>query len=247
MTDRHPTIEEILADAQELERQQPMLSRIHLVMPFVIVVGVFAVLGFLGVADQYTIAGLAALPVGKFIILSGAVGENPLNQWKLAVMVVAMDTWVAYVLAYNLHRVYRIPRVGPWLHDVQNYCRYWLHEMPWIRRWAITGVTLFVIFPLSGTGAPGGALLGRIVGLRPRVTLLAVFTGSVIGCGIMAAFAVPLETVFHGLTGEWWFKASGIAILVILLLILWRLGVRVSRAAQRFARSNTQQGDGGGR
>jgi hypothetical protein len=241
LTDNHPTIEEILADARELELQQPMLSRVHSILPFLIFVGIFVVLGFLGVAGRFFLAGLAALPVGKFIILTGAVGDNPLNQWQLAAMVVAMDTWVAYVLAYNLHHVYSIPRVGPWLHDVQNYCRYWLHEMPWIRRWAITGVTLFVIFPLSGTGAPGGALLGRIVGLRARVTLMAVFAGSVIGCGIMAAFAVPLETVFHDIAGEWWFKASGIAILAILLFVLWRIGLRVSRAAQRFARSEVQR------
>jgi len=246
LTDHHPTIEEILAEARALELQQPMLSRVHLVLPFLIIVGAYVVLGFLGVAGRFTVAGLAALPVGKFIILAGAVGEMPLNQWQLAAMVVAMDTWVAYVLAYNLHHVYKIPRVGPWLHDVQNYCRYWLHEMPWIRRWAITGVALFVMFPLSGTGAPGGALLGRIVGLRPRVTLMAVFAGSLIGCGIMAAFALPLEHVFHGVAGEWWFKASGVAILVILLFVLWRIGLRVSRAARQFARSELQRTESGG-
>jgi len=237
LTDQHPTIEEILADAERLERQQPMLSRIHLVLPFLIIIGVYVLLVWLDAWQKFTAAGLAALPVGKFIILFGAVGDIPLNQWQLAAMVIAMDTWVAYVLAYNLHHVYRIPKVGPWLHDVQNYCRYWLHEMPWIRRWAITGVMLFVMFPLSGTGAPGGALLGRIVGLRPRVTLLAVFTGSLLGCGIMAAFAQQLEPVFHDVAGEWWFKASGIAILAILLFVLWRLGARVSRAARRFAES----------
>lgn len=188
-------------------------------------------------------AGLAALPVGKFIILTGAVGDNPLNQWQLAGMVVLMDTWVAYVLAYNLAYVYQIPRVGPWLHGIQNYCRYWLHEAPWIRRWAITGVVLFVTFPLSGTGAPAGAILGRIVGLRPRITLLAVFGGSVVGCGIMAAFAGKLESVFRDVRDEWWFTAIGISILAILLFALWRIGVRVSRAAERFAQTESQAGD----
>ncbi|MHC4449900.1 MAG: small multi-drug export protein [Planctomycetota bacterium] len=242
MTDQ-PTIEEILAEAEELERQQPMLSRIHLVMPILIIIGLYVVLGVLGLADAFSLAGLAALPVGKFIILTGAVADNPLNQWQLALMVICMDTWVAYVLAYNLQYVYKIPRVGPWLHDITNYCRYWLHEAPWIRRWAITGVMLFVMFPLSGTGAPGGAILGRILGLRARVTLLAVFCGSVIGCGIMAMFAGRLEVVFHGLQGEWWFKASGIAILAMLLFALWRIGVRVSRAAEAFAQSEAQGGE----
>jgi uncharacterized membrane protein len=241
LTDQ-PTIEEILAEAEELERQQPVLSRIHLFMPFLIVIGIYILLGIVGLAGTFTVAGLTALPLGKFIILTGAVDDNPLNQWQLALMVICMDTFVAYVLAYNLQYVYKIPRVGPWLHDITNYCRYWLNEAPWIRRWAITGVMLFVMFPLSGTGAPGGAILGRIVGLRPRVTLMAVFAGSVLGCGIMAAFAVKLELLFHGIQGEWWFKASGIAILAILLFVLWRLGVRISRAAEAFAQAEAQGG-----
>lgn len=244
MTETTPTIEEILAEAEDLAKQQPVLGRIHLYLPFLIIVGAWTVLWFYGVADQYTVAALAALPIGKFIILTGAVDDNPfgLNQWQLASMVIFMDTWVAYVLAYNLHRVYKIPRVGPWLHDVQNYCRYWLHENPWIRRWAITGVMMFVMFPLSGTGAPGGALLGRIIGLRPRVTLTAIFIGSCIGCGIMAAFALKIEYFFHGVQDTWWFKAIGISIIVILLVVLWRLGAKISRAARQYAQSEANGG-----
>jgi len=244
LTDRHPTIDEIMAEARRLERQQPVMSWLHLVLPLLIVISIYTVLWWFGVVRRFTAAGLVALPLGKFIILTGSVRDNPfgLTQWQLALMVVAMDTWVAYVLAYNLHHIYRIPRVGPWIHDIQNYCRYWLHEMRWIRRWAITGVMLFVMFPLSGTGAPGGALLGRIVGLRPRVTLLAVFSGSVLGCSIMAAFADRLERIFHPIQGEWWFHAIGVGIVGILLLILWRLGVRISRAAERFAQTEAQGG-----
>lgn len=237
----HPSIEQILAEAEEMDRKRPVLGRIHLITPILIVIGLYVLLAFLGKADTYTVAGLAALPVGKFIVLSGAVEGNPLSQWELALLVVVMDTWVAYVLAYNLHHLYKVPRLGPWLHNVQNYCRYWLHEYPLMRRWAITGVVLFVVIPLSGTGAPGGALLGRIVGLRPRTILAAVFTGSVLGCGVMVAFAEQISDSFAHLQGEWWFQAIGIGIVVILLIVLWRLGVHISRAASRFA--DAQAGD----
>ena len=241
---QHPSIEQILAEAEELDRKQPILGRIHLIAPILIVIGLYVFLAILGKAGMYTVAGLAALPVGKFIVLAGAVKGIELNQWQLALLVIFMDTWVAYVLAYNLHHLYKVPRLGPWLHNVQNYCRYWLHEYPLMRRWAITGVVLFVVVPLSGTGAPGGAILGRIVGLRPRTILAAVFTGSVIGCGIMVLFAAQISSSFAEVQGEWWFRAIGIGILVILLIVLWRLGVHISRAANRFADAQTNQGRG---
>jgi uncharacterized membrane protein len=233
-------MEQILADAEELDRAQPMLGRIHLITPILIVIGLYVVLGYLDVWDKFTLAGLAALPLGKFIVLGGAA-DIGLNQWELALMVVFMDTWAAYVLAYNLHHLYKVPRLGPWLHNVQNYCRYWLHEYPLMRRWAITGVVLFVVVPLSGTGAPGGALLGRIVGLRPRTILAAVFTGSILGCGIMVAFAAQISSSFAEVQGEWWFRAIGISILAILLIVLWRLGVHISRAANQFAVTQTER------
>ena len=99
---------------------------------------------------------------------------------------------------------------------------------------------LFVVVPLSGTGAPGGALLGRIVGLRPRTILAAVFTGSLIGCGIMVAFASQISHSFAEVQGEWWFRAIGFGILAILLIVLWRLGAHISRAANQFAEAQTK-------
>ena len=246
LTQGQPSIEQILEEARENERRQPFKSLLHSLLPFLIIIAVYVFLGLIGKAGTFTVFGLTALPIGKFIILSGAHPGIDMSPWQLAIMVFLMDTWVGYVLSYNLHHVYRIPRVGPWLHNVQSYCRYWLHEYPWMRRWAITGVVLFVTFPLSGTGAPGGALLGRIVGLRPRVTLLAIMAGSAIGCGVMAAFAVPLGELFLDIKGEWWFHALSVGLIATLLIGLYVLGARVSRAAARFAHSDSPEGATGG-
>jgi len=239
------SIEQILREGQDRERLQPVRSRLHLALPILIVVGVYVFLGLIGMAGTFTVFGLTALPVGKFVILAGAHPDIDLGPWALALMVFLMDVWVGYVLSYNLHHVYRLPRVGPWLHNVQNYCRYWLFEYPIVRRWAITGVVLFVVFPLSGTGAPGGALLGRIVGLRPRTTLLAIITGSAIGCSIMAAFAAPLGRVFLQVRDEWWFHALGVGLLAILVIALYVLGSKVSQAATRFAQQEAGEGGPG--
>jgi len=238
------SIEQILQEAQDRERRQPIRSRLHLALPILIVIAVYVFLGLIGKADTFTLFGITALPLGKFVILAGAHPDLDVGPWALAAMVFLMDTWVGYVLSYNLHHVYRLGRVGPWLNNVQNYCRYWLSEYPIVRRWAITGVVMFVVFPLSGTGAPGGALLGRIVGLRPRITLLAIMAGSAVGCCIMAAFAVPLGDLFLKVRDEWWFHGLGVGLLAILLIALYVVGSKVSRAAERFAQ--LQAGESGG-
>ena len=57
-----------------------------------------------------------------------------------------------------------------------------MEQRPWIRRWAVVGVSLFVVTPLPGSGALGGALMGRIVGVSKRATVISVsIAGLVIG------------------------------------------------------------------
>lgn len=182
--------------------------------------------------------------LGKLIIVGGAApGAFGMPAWELAIMVFYMDVTYAYLLAFNLDYVHRLPRAGPWLERLQDYCHYWLAQQPWMRRFAFTGVMLFVMFPLTGTGAPGGSILGRLVGLGPVVTMIAIAVGSALGCGLMAAFAARLEPFFHEIQDEIWFKASGLVILAIVVIVLFFLGRKLSRAAREFARSQASGGD----
>ncbi len=239
-------LKEILAEAERMERDRPVLTRLHLVLPLGLLAVAIATLYVAGDLGRVGAAAAASFfYLGKLVILSGALPEQSfgMTALQLALLVFLMDMWVAYCFAYNLHHVYRIPRVGPWLERLQRYCRYWLSRQPWMKRWAFTGVMLFVMFPLTGTGAPGGSILGRIVGLRPGTTLFAIALGSTLGCGLMAAFAARLEPHFHNLRDEWWFAASGLSILAILLLVLIRLGRKLSQAADRYAQAQEAGGD----
>ena len=63
---------------------------------------------------------------------------------------------MAYLLTFNLHRIYKIPAhrpVDP--APAETTAATGSCNQPWMRRWAFTGVMLFVMFPLTGTGAPG--------------------------------------------------------------------------------------------
>ena len=236
-------IDDILAESERLQRDRPVLTLLHLLLPPAILLATGIILWAYGSLAQVGGAVLVAFfTIGKLLILTGAAPESGfgMNQWELAAMVVYMDVWVAYFFAFNLHHVYRIPRVGPAVQRLHNYCRYWIHENPWMRRSAFSGVMLFVMFPLTGTGAPGGSILGRLVGLRAGTTLFAIACGSLLGCGLMAAFATQLEAFFHDIQHAWWFQASGIGILAIVVVLLLVLGRKLSRAADEYA----QRGDG---
>ncbi len=235
----------MIEEGERLRRSNPAMAAFHLVLPCAVLIGVIAVLIVSGAAARVGAAAVTAFFfLGKLIILNGGI-DNPFEMTTLqfAVMVFFLDLWVAYTVGYNLHHIYRIPRLGPWLERLQNYCRFWIVRNPWMKRWAFTGVALFVLFPLTGTGAPGGTILGRLVGLRPRTTLIGIAVGSALGCGMMAAFAEQLRPYFERVQGEWWFKALGVVILGILLLLLYRLGQRISRASDEYARSDAAGGD----
>ncbi|MHC4960224.1 MAG: small multi-drug export protein [Planctomycetota bacterium] len=228
-----------------MTEKQPRPSLFHLFVPFGALAAALVAAWWAGVLGAVLKAAVASFFVlGKLIILSGAVPDDTfgLTAWELAGMVLFMDLLYAYLLAFNLDWAYRVRTVGPWLKHLADYCKYWLHQQPWMRRFAFSGVMAFVMFPLTGTGAPGGSILGRLVGLTPRVTLSAIATGSALGCGLMAAFAAQLRPFFEEVRHTLWFKASGLLILAIVVIVLIWLGRRVSRAAEDYAESTRVTG-----
>jgi hypothetical protein len=77
----------------------------------------------------------------------------------------------------------------PWLGDkllaLASDGEFVVQAQPWIRRATFVGLMAFVMFPVASTGSIGGAILGRLLGLPRRTTLLGVSLGSLMGCGLM--------------------------------------------------------------
>jgi uncharacterized membrane protein len=247
------SLEQMVAESQAEQDRRPVLGAVHLLLPLAVLATAIAALYFTGNLRRFSLASAASFfTLGKFIIVFGGLpaetydrlGMEKMSTAELAGMVVFMDVLYAYFLAFNLHHVYRIRRfgIGPAIQRLQNFCQWWLSERPWMRRWAFTGVMLFVMFPLTGTGAPGGSIIGRLVGLRARTTLAAITIGSLLGSTIMAVLADRLEPLFEQIQDEWWFHSLGIVIIAVVIALLYWLGRRLSRAADDYAR---RQGDGG--
>ena len=128
------------------------------------------------------------LAVGKFLPLWGIGGQSNFNPWELGLVIWGLDTWTVLVVVYGLEGIYRIRPLKRALATVQTNASLVLIAYPRMRRAAVVGVVLFVLFPLAGTGALVGAFLGILLGLSRSVLIAAVSFGGLVG-GMLMAFA----------------------------------------------------------
>ncbi|GAB4523874.1 MAG: hypothetical protein Tsb0020_42180 [Haliangiales bacterium] len=128
--------------------------------------------------------------VGKFLPIWGVTGQSHFSPWQLGCLIWAMDTVTILTMVYGLELLYRIPGLEAGLRRIQVNAGLVLSAYPRIRRAAVIGVVLFVLFPIAGTGAIGGAFLGILLGLQRRVLIAAISLGGLCGGMLMAALAV---------------------------------------------------------
>jgi hypothetical protein len=196
---------------------------------------------------------------GKFVILGSAVAGTftlwlfgrsiehvNLSSWYLAGLVVYGDCGTCLFMLANVGVLYRTPwlGIGRRLAQMHEAGWYLLHVHPWMRRMAWTGVVVFVAAPFQGTGAVGGTIIARILGMSNWATFTATAVGSIGGCSLIAvlgnlgrkhAEAVinhPLITV-------------GVIVLTLAVLVLlgrWFLGHADQAKRQYLAEQEGKQG-----
>ena len=122
-----------------------------------VVLAWFVVLLWQGGAYAREIAyatGACLFPLGTTVILGPAVltksAIEHLSSWDLAFMVIVLNTAMAFLYAFNLDLLGRLPKAGPAFLRARDEAGHALRERPWIRRWATFGVGLFVLLPAAG-------------------------------------------------------------------------------------------------
>ena len=209
------------------EPTPPAVSYAMLVLP--VAVGVFLLTLFFffvggdAALEVLTTAAVTMTVAGKFVVLRGLHDGGFFDSpYKLALLVVYLDLTVAFVAIYNLPVLYRIPKFGAKLNHVRVTGEKILALNPWMRKVTFFGVVAFVMFPLSGTGAIGGALFGRLLGMsRPR-TLIAIGIGAVFGAFGMAALAVLFKDRLEDLQDNPVLSVGGLVIVVVVIYWLVR-------------------------
>jgi uncharacterized membrane protein len=171
--------------------------------------------------------GLLVFPAGRFVTLIPIVHPGlPFTPFFLAGLAVLTESCIAFFVMVNLDVLFKLPWLGQGLRGIEHNGRATLSRRRWIRRMAFLGVVIFVSIPVPGTGAVGGTVVGRLVGLGEKRTLLAVLTGTVVGAYGMALGASALAQVFRPERDSIWFGILRLGIIILIIVFLSLLGRR---------------------
>jgi uncharacterized membrane protein len=229
-------------DAQELSRQlrdsysefetgfrrkHPVLWWSSLLGPLIVSVVVLLVVYVVAGAEYtrrlLTMVAAALWFFGRFVILGGhdpdvAQYAGGMSSGELFCMVLYLDVMVAFLLAFHVGYLFRLPIIGPRVGALVADARFILEAQRWMRRAAFVGVLLFVSFPLQATGSVGGSLFGRMLGMSRVATFFAIVIGSVIGNGVMYLGSDLINAYFdknHPLV-----KYGGLVLIVLVIVLL---------------------------
>lgn len=163
------------------------------------IVGIIYLVYDLSTLNEVLIAGAVSLLGAGTTVVFGeaALGDKVydlnLNTWHLAYVVMFVNAASTFFYTYNLDLLQKVPKIGPYMRQARMNSVAMLKRRPWIRRWAVVGIGLFVVTPLPGSGALGGALMGRIIGVSKKATFISVSLAGVIVASAYAMLANELK------------------------------------------------------
>ncbi len=191
-------VDELHASEGEFRRQFPVLWASTLFGPMVLTL---LAVGFLWLfaGGEFTrrlliSTVLSLYLLGRFVILNGSDGQlgdidGALSSEHLFLLVMWLDVMTALVLAFHIGFLFRLPFVGSRIAALVTDGHFILDAHPWMRRATFLGLTAFVAFPLTATGAVGGSIFGRLLGMSRRATFVGILLGSIAGNGVMYVFS----------------------------------------------------------
>jgi len=217
--------------------------------------------GFLGLITAGLVLGLIFAPaetrlllgliaasffaLGKFLPLV-ALKETTFGFYDLGLVIWAMDTFTVLVLVYSLPLLYRWRFAARVIRRIQDKAAVVIGAFPRIRRYAFFGMVLFVLFPVSGTGAIGGTFLGILLGLHRGRIITAVCLGGFIGGLGMAFLAERFGSAIEAYRDNPWLIALLITVVVAAVVSLQiayrRILKRHERATDLSAEGSTPNG-----
>jgi uncharacterized membrane protein len=98
----------------------------------------------------------------------------------LIAFIIFTDAVLALFLVWNFDYAKKIPGLGKLVERVGESGERALQKYKWAKRFGFIGVIFLVIFPLQWTGAGVGSIVGRLIGMPPLMTWLAVIIGTFI-------------------------------------------------------------------
>lgn len=133
-----------------------------------------------------------------------------------------IDIINSYFLMWNFYIVKKIPVLGNWIDDFQDYGAKKIEQNQWIKRVSFLGVASFVVFPFQGSGGVGASILGRVIGLKKFHAWLAIIIGSLIGSftlGILSHYMG--EAVAEAFERNIWAGLGAIVVIIVVFIFFY--------------------------
>ena len=202
-----------------------LVGSIKFVLPLALIPAVFAALYLIEPYEQFLIiSGLIAAyfvpPAGKESIIPIAIMMG-YPWWLITAVIFLLDVTVSLFVVWNFDLALKIPLIGRLLESGMTIGRNYTESQPWLRRFSTIGLILFVFFPLQGTGAMNGAILGRLLGLEMGRVFACVCTGSLASCLIFALGSDMLLDVYRQNPALGIGILVGIVVAVVAAIIGW--------------------------
>ena len=174
--------------------QDTVFGLLKFFSPFIMTGGFFALMWVGMTQRDFLILSQLMLvyfvpPFGKGTVIPGGIVAG-IDPWILAVATAFVDIAVGVFLTWNFDLAKKIPFIGSGITRVQRKGETMLKSLPWLERASFIGIVVFVMFPFQGSGAVGGTILGRAIGLSPNKNLGAVAIGAISGSFLLSASIV---------------------------------------------------------
>jgi len=177
-------------EKMEMVMQMKKIALAKLVIPFCIAGATLLFFWFfveLEVSAKYAavFVSYSLMPVG------GAVAAIPagltLPPVSFISFVVFTDALLALFLVWNFDYAKEIPGLGKLVERAEEGGEKAIRKYKWAKRFGFIGVVVLVIFPLAAGGVVG-AVVGRLIGMPPLMTWLAVVIGTFIRSTLLIYF-----------------------------------------------------------
>jgi uncharacterized membrane protein YdjX (TVP38/TMEM64 family) len=107
----------------------------------------------------------------------------------MALSIAFVDIIVALFLVWNYDLAKKIPLIGNFIDKIEKIGKNTSSKYNWIKPLRFIGIMLFVMVPFQGSGGLVGSIIGRLIGMKPWNIFLAISSGSIFGCILIAYFS----------------------------------------------------------
>ncbi|MQY54028.1 MAG: hypothetical protein GH149_01875 [Methanosarcinales archaeon] len=172
-------------EKMEMVMRMRKIALAKLFIPFGIA-GVTVLFFWFFVEPDVTAGYAAVFSIYSFMPIGGAVAAIPAGLGLdvppvgLISFIVFTDAVLALFLVWNFDYAKKIPGLGKLVERAEESGEKAIRKYKWAKRFGFMGVVFLVMFPLQWTGSAVGAMVGRLIGMTPLMTWLAVILGTFI-------------------------------------------------------------------